>query len=470
MGFAWPLAAVAEPEFEGPRLDVAITQEEIEAGEHSRIALRSSGRRIFSTPFNKADGHGDGPIDSANPELPGGRPTLQNNGTFLRFNGLDSQTCVECHSILSNQSIPPKFAVGGAGSGSSNAFPGVVDPDLDDSESNGFAAMGGRMINPPHLFGVGGIELVGREMTEDLQAHLDYALNHPDTTVLLETKGVYFGTIVCDDAGVCDTSDLQGVDEDLVVRPFGRKGEFISTRQFDRGALQFHNGMQPVEVVETLGLGSDPDGDGVEDEVTVGQVSLLSIFLTTLERPVRRGHPARSRLGRQLFGEIGCADCHIPELTTRSRKLGLAHPEIEDDPSANVYYSMDLSKKPTGFARSRSGVRVPMFADLKRHDMGEGLAESTGGELDPFFTTARLWGLADSAPYLHDGRALTISDAIIRHGGEAQSAASAFEDLSDADKRALLAFLGTLRTPKSVGSDLDRFEEMRAKSRANNRH
>jgi len=70
LGFAWPLAAVAEPEFEGPRLDVAITQEEIEAGEHSRIALRSSGRRVFSTPFNKADGHGDGPIDSANPELP----------------------------------------------------------------------------------------------------------------------------------------------------------------------------------------------------------------------------------------------------------------------------------------------------------------------------------------------------------------------------------------------------------------
>ena len=66
-----------------------------------------------------------------------------------------------------------------------------------------------------------------------LATYADYALNHPDTTVLLETKGVYFGTIVCDDAGVCDTSDLQGVDEDLVVRPFGRKGEFIyaSVRQ-----------------------------------------------------------------------------------------------------------------------------------------------------------------------------------------------------------------------------------------------
>ena len=58
MGFAWPLAAVAEPEFEGPRLDVAITQEEIEAGEHSRIALRSRPRDsenlVCRTPATRA--------------------------------------------------------------------------------------------------------------------------------------------------------------------------------------------------------------------------------------------------------------------------------------------------------------------------------------------------------------------------------------------------------------------------------
>ena len=51
-----------------------------------------------------------------------------------------------------------------------------------------------------------------------------------------------------------DTSGVKGIDADLVVRPFGRKGEFATTRAFDRAALQFHMGMQPVEVV-----GADTD-------------------------------------------------------------------------------------------------------------------------------------------------------------------------------------------------------------------
>jgi CxxC motif-containing protein (DUF1111 family) len=87
--------------------------------------------------------------------------------------------------------------------------------------------------------------------------------------------------------------------------------------------------------------------------------------------------------------------------------------------------------------------------------MGPELAESFGSDLDPWFTTARLWGLADTAPYLHDGRALTIADAILMHGGEAQDARDAFADLDEEDQGKLLAFLRTLRTPERVGEDLD---------------
>ena len=103
------LESQAEAEFEGPRLTVDISQEEIDPSFYSLRALRAAGRQVFATPFNKADGHGDGPMDPSRPSLAGGRPTLQNNGTFLRFNGLDSQTCVECHSILSNRVVPPKI-------------------------------------------------------------------------------------------------------------------------------------------------------------------------------------------------------------------------------------------------------------------------------------------------------------------------------------------------------------------------
>jgi CxxC motif-containing protein (DUF1111 family) len=70
-------------------------------------------------------------------------------------------------------------------------------------------------------------------------------------------------------------------------------------------------------------------------------------------------------------------------------------------------------------------------------------------------TTARLWGGADIAPHLHDGRALTLSEAILMHGGEAQPAQDAFALLTDADKMTLLELLPSLRTPDSVATDLD---------------
>ena len=100
---------------------------------------------------------------------------------------------------------------------------------------------------------------------------------------------------------------------------------------------------------------------------------------------------------------------------------------------------------------------VPLFADLKRHDMGPELAESFGEELAAQFTTARLWGVADTAPYLHDGRALTLTEAITLHGGEAQAARDAFVDTLDAqEKETLLTFLRSLRAPRAddVAPDL----------------
>ena len=145
-------------------------------------------------------------------------------------------------------------------------------------------------------------------------------------------------------------------------------------------------------------------GDGVVDEILIGEVSALAIFNTTLEPPVQGPVSLQARRGARLFGSIGCATCHIPELTTDSPTLTHSFPEVETDPSANVFYAINMLASPPRFARSaQGGIRVPMFSDLKRYDMGPGLAESTGGPLDSLFITARLWGVADTAPYLHDG-------------------------------------------------------------------
>jgi len=86
--------------------------------------------------------------------------------------------------------------------------------------------------------------------------------------------------------------------------------------------------------------------------------------------------------------------------------------------------------------------------------MGAGLGESFGSALDRQFITARLWGVADTAPYLHDGRAHTLAEAILLHGGEAQGVRDAYANLPDDAQQELIAFLLTLRTPIDPAGDL----------------
>ena len=74
--------------------------------------LRKRGLEVFGTPFTAAVGYGDGPV-KFDKTSPGGRPTLQNNGKYLRVNGLDAQTCMECHSVVSNLTIPFTAGIGG---------------------------------------------------------------------------------------------------------------------------------------------------------------------------------------------------------------------------------------------------------------------------------------------------------------------------------------------------------------------
>jgi hypothetical protein len=439
-----------------------ITQDGIDAGDFALREIQLHGLRIFATPFSKLDGYGDGPLDPQDTRKPGGRPTLGGNGTLLRTNGLDAQTCLECHSIVSNAAMPAVLGVGGVGGSNSNAIIQPTGIDVGDGDTDGTAGFDGRFANPPFLFGSGAVELLAKEMTTDLQQLRTQAIASPGTPVALVTKGVSFGTIVADGQGVVDTSAVEGVQPDLVVRPFGRKGEFATIRAFDKEAVQFHFGMQPTEVV---GAGVDADGDGVLDEILAGELSALSIFAATLERPFQERVRKSAKAGEERFHTAGCADCHLPALETVSRELTFSFPEVETDPSANVYFSVNLARAPTRFRRNaQGGITVPLYADLKRHDMGPGLAETfsaASAEENRMFTTARLWGIADTAPYLHDGRATTLTEAILAHGGEAQDARDAFDALPPTAKAELLAFLRTLRTPRSPARRLQRVARRR---------
>jgi len=91
---------------------------------------------------------------------------------------------------------------------------------------------------------------------------------------------------------------------------------------------------------------------------------------------------------------------------------------------------------------------VPVFTDLKRHSMGTALnnevLEQDGIPTDEWLTR-KLWGVASEPPFLHNGRASLISEAILLHGGEAQASRDVFDDLPDAEKADIVEFIKALQ-------------------------
>jgi CxxC motif-containing protein (DUF1111 family) len=166
-----------------------------------------------------------------------------------------------------------------------------------------------------------------------------------------------------------------------------------------------------------------PGPGGVE--VDGDTVATLAFYSRTLAVPGRRdrGSPEVGR-GRELFGRIGCAACHRPRWETA------ADAELP----------------------ALAGRVIEPYTDLLVHDLGEGLADGgteylAGGRE---WRTPPLWGIgltravAPGAGYLHDGRARTLAEAILWHGGEAAAARERFRTMPAQDRAALLAFLESL--------------------------
>jgi CxxC motif-containing protein (DUF1111 family) len=132
--------------------------------------------------------------------------------------------------------------------------------------------------------------------------------------------------------------------------------------------------------------------------------------------PVARSHVDEATLdGERLFSSAGCAACHVPRLTT--------------GPSAHPAFNR------------RS---VDLFSDLLLHDVSTGDGIQQGAAEPTEIRTPALWGLRFRRPFLHDGSAVTIADAIERHAGEAELARRSFERLTPDARTRLLAFLRSL--------------------------
>jgi CxxC motif-containing protein (DUF1111 family) len=209
----------------------------------------------------------------------------------------------------------------------------------------------------------------------------------------------------------------------------------------------------------------DVDRDGTNIEVDDGMVSTMVAYLSQLEVPIVMPPDEPLLLesfarGRAVFERVECNTCHTPALQLRRVDL-TTYPE-QSEYAASPPTVIDVARdgrrpkiEPVDLIGSAFDVRL--FSDLRRHDMGAGLASpfphpSDGGPIAPqLWLTRSLWGLADSAPYMHDGRALTVEDAILAHGGEGQHSRDLFAAASDADRADLLVYLLSLRrTPRII--------------------
>ncbi|MCX5744282.1 MAG: hypothetical protein NT062_17470, partial [Proteobacteria bacterium] len=171
-----------------------------------------------------------------------------------------------------------------------------------------------------------------------------------------------------------------------------------------------------------------------------GQLTALAVYVAALEVPVRTVRStADADRGRALFETVGCASCHQPRLVLTQARVTIGTFVVELD--------RDAEAPRIAFDAAAAGYPVELFSDLKRHDLGPDNASRQlhGGVAPRLYLTRRLWGVADSGPYLHDGSAATIETAIARHGGEAALARDNWDTLALPDRRALRTFLGSLR-------------------------
>jgi hypothetical protein len=425
----------------------------IAAGDVCLSELADRGQLVFEHEYDFPDGLGGGKAASA--------PT----GPFRRvhqglFGGPETISCPSCHWI---------GGPAGAGAETDNAF----------LQGDGQRTASGDQRNPPALVALGVVQALAAEMTRDLQkerADLVQAVASAGAgrEARLTTKGIDFGVLRASAKGELDASGVRGIDADLVVKPFGWKGTAATFADFAAEALQVHMGIQSDELLatasrEVIGDGkdpADPDADGVRNELGRGPFAAMMAHLALLELPIvepliqDRQLPTAAQAflpptttsfaddfahGREVFHQLGCTACHVPMMVLESPVLA-----VEGMPPIDL--SREMRQPALTWEPALKGYPVWLFSDLRRHDMGKINAAQhvQRGVAPEDYLTPRLWGVADSAPYLHDGRAPSFDYAIAGHDGEAAAARAAFAALPFDEKASLRVYLMSLRREPRV--------------------
>lgn len=208
------------------------------------------------------------------------------------------------------------------------------------------------------------------------------------------------------------------------IGKFGWKAQFATLEEFVAAACANEVGLGTPISQQAQPIGATlPE---VKPDLNRKQFKQLVAFVETLPRPVEMipdsGYDRDQVLrGKELFSSVGCAVCHVPDLG------GVK----------GVYSNFLLHRLDDGVPGGGSGYG-PALPDFPIPDELPRIDE---------WKTAPLWGVADSAPYMHDGASPTLASAILRHGGDARTVREAYRKLQNEEQNALIAFLMSLKAP-----------------------
>ncbi|MEM9304333.1 MAG: di-heme oxidoredictase family protein [Pseudomonadota bacterium] len=192
----------------------------------------------------------------------------------------------------------------------------------------------------------------------------------------------------------------------------GWKGSHATLDAQIAAALENDMGVKP----------ENPCGERRRAEIDAAEFERLVAYVRQLGVPDRRPQPepAMAR-GQSLFGTTGCSSCHVPALKTTASDT----PALADQ-------------------------LIWPYSDLMLHDMGPALADPGNAPDAGEWRTPPLWGVGIAEKqlpqrgFLHDGRARSIEEAILWHGGEAEASRDRFTDLAERDRNALLGYVRSL--------------------------
>jgi cytochrome c peroxidase len=491
----WPIAAQRPGSRIGRELAVTRHLRDDEEFRLSGAELVEFGRKLFEANWTEQDGGGRPLSKGSGSAVSDPSRPLKGARAFNRISGPDANSCQGCHNA-------PHGITGGNGDFVTHVFDRAerfdfvtFDPaDAKSAKARTEAqdeAAGLQAITTaratPGLFGAGYVEMLARQITAELQRIRDSI--QPGQSKALVSKGISFGSLARRRDGVWDVSGVDGLPEasvrvtaavrtpNLIVRPWLRDGRAVSIREVTNELLNWHHGIQSTE---RFGRGTDPDGDGVVDEMTRADVTALAIFQATLPVP-GRVIPADTAVeravltGERLFDELRCSTCHRPSLALERKGWVYSEPSPYNPPGnlrtkGARTLSVDLNDPALPAPRlspspgAPDAVQLQVYTDFKLHDIGDVAAAGARGGSGARFLTRRLWGAGNQPPYFHHGLFTTLRQAVVAHGGEALESRLSFQRLSSDDQSAVIEFLKSLQVLPPDTMDLVVDEHHRARS------